>query len=68
MATAKEKLIHIIQDLDEESAQRLLDQIDDYLLQLSLENDREFMELVERIKDGKEELIPHDEVLKRYQP
>ena len=66
MSTAKEKLIKIIQDLDDDTAKKLLEEIDDILLQLELENDPEFMETVRRIESGEEELIPHEEVKKKY--
>jgi len=62
----KEKLIKIIQDLDDDTAKKLLEEIDDILLQLELENDPEFMETVRRIESGEEELIPHEEVKKKY--
>ncbi|RKX48366.1 MAG: hypothetical protein DRP38_04880 [Thermotogae bacterium] len=66
MSTVKEKLIKIIQDLDDDTAKKLLEEIDDILLQLELENDPEFMETVRRIESGEEELIPHEEVKKKY--
>ena len=66
MSTVKEKLIKIIQDLDDDTAKKLLEEIDDILLQLELENDSEFMETVRRIESGEEELIPHEEVKKKY--
>ena len=62
----KEKPIKIIQDLDDDTAKKLLEEIDDILLQLELENDPEFMETVRRIESGEEELIPHEEVKKKY--
>ena len=67
MSTVKEKLIKIIQDLDDDTAKKLLEEIDDILLQLELENDPEFMETVRRIESGEEELIPHEEVKKKYE-
>jgi len=66
VSTVKEKLIKIIQDLDDDTAKKLLEEIDDILLQLELENDSEFMETVRRIESGEEELIPHEEVKKKY--
>jgi len=66
VSTVKEKLIKIIQDLDDDTAKKLLEEIDDILLQLELENDPEFMETVRRIESGEEELIPHEEVKKKY--
>ncbi|MCD6463819.1 MAG: hypothetical protein J7L52_09060 [Thermotogae bacterium] len=64
MVTAKEKLINIIQNLDERVAEKLLEELDDILLQIELENDPDFMGTVRRVEAGEEELIPHEEVVK----
>jgi len=68
VSTVKEKLIKIIQDLDDDIAKRLLEEIDNILLQLELENDPDFMDTVRRLEVGEEELIPHEEVKKKYEP
>ena len=67
MSTVKEKLIKIIQELDDDTAKKLLGEIDDFLLQLWLESDPDFMETIHRIEVGEEELIPHEEVKKKYE-
>ena len=67
MSTVKEKLIKIIQDLDDDIAKRLLEEIDNILLQLELENDPDFMDTVRRLEVGEEELISHEEVKKKYE-
>jgi len=67
VSTVKEKLIKIIQDLDDDIAKRLLEEIDNILLQLELENDPDFMDTVCRLEVGEEELIPHEEVKKKYE-
>ena len=64
MSTAKEKLIKIIQDLDDDTAKKLLEEIDDFLLQLELENDPETLRAFEEAKEGKN-LIPHDKAMKK---
>ena len=67
MSTVKEKLIKIIQELDDDTAKKLLGEIDDFLLQLKLESDPDFMETIHRIEVGEEELIPHEEIKEKYE-
>ncbi|MCD6340661.1 MAG: hypothetical protein J7L51_01765, partial [Desulfurococcales archaeon] len=64
VSTVKEKLIKIIQDLDDDTAKKLLEEIDDFLLQLELENDPETLRAFEEAKEGKN-LIPHDKAMKK---
>jgi len=40
---AKEKLIKIIQELDDDIAEKLFEKVDDLLLQLEIENDPEVL-------------------------
>ena len=63
MISAKEKLIDKIRQIDEKTANRLLDEWDDILLQLELEADEEFLKDVEKARRG-EELIDHDQLKK----
>jgi len=63
MSTVKEKLIHIIQSLDDELAVRLLEEIEDILLQYELESDPETLKALREAKKG-ENLIPHEEAMK----
>ena len=55
MSTVKEKLIHIIQ--------RLLEEIEDILLQYELESDPETLKALREAKK-RENLIPHEEAMK----
>ena len=64
VSTVKEKLIKIIQDLDDDTAEKLLEEMDDFLLQLELENDPETLKAFEEAKKGKS-LIPHDKAMKK---
>jgi len=64
VSTVKEKLIKIIQEPDDDTAKKLLEEIDDFLLQLEIENDPETLKAFEEAKEGKN-LIPHDEVMKK---
>jgi len=64
VSTVKEKLIKIIQGIDDDTAKKLLEEIDDFLLQLEIENDPETLKAFEEAKEGKN-LIPHDEVMKK---
>ena len=68
MSEAKKKLIEIIQKLDDEVAERLLEEFDDILddimLEIELENDPELWETLKSIEDGTAELIPHEEVVR----
>ena len=43
MLNAKEKLIKIIQELDDDIAEKLFEKVDDLLLQLEIENDPEVL-------------------------
>jgi len=63
MSTVKEKLIHIIQSLDDELAVRLLEEIEDILLQYELESDPETLKALREAKK-RENLIPHEEAMK----
>jgi len=67
MSAVKEKLIKAIQKLDEETAKRLLDELDDILLEIELTNDPEFMNTVRSIENGTAKLTPHEEILKEFQ-
>ncbi|MCD6443072.1 MAG: hypothetical protein J7L28_03825 [Thermotogae bacterium] len=55
MSMVKERLIHIIQ--------RLLEEIEDILLQYELESDPETLKALREAKKG-ENLIPHEEAMK----
>lgn len=43
MLNTKEKLIKIIQELDDDIAEKLFEKVDDLLLQLEIENDPEVL-------------------------
>lgn len=64
MSAIKEKLINIIQNLDDKLAQRLLEELDDILFQYELENDPETLKAFKEAKEGKN-LIPHEEAMKQ---
>jgi len=65
MTKVKEKLIKAIENLNDELAQKLLDEWDDILLQLKLESDEEFLKDVEKARHG-EELTDHEDLEVRY--
>ena len=67
MSSVKEKLIEVIQSLDDDTAQKLLEELDDILLEIELQNDPEFMETIRRLEAGEEKLTPHEELLKELE-
>ncbi len=59
LTKVKEKLISAIVNLNEDMAQKLLEEWEDILLQLKLESDKEFLKDVEKARRG-EDLIDHE--------
>ena len=55
-----------VKELDDLTAQRLLDEWDDILLQIEIENDEETLKAFEEAKSGKN-LTPHEEVKRMLQ-
>ena len=63
MKSVKDKLIEKIERLDEKTAEKLLDEWDDILLQIELESDENFLSDVEKARRG-EGVIDHDQLKK----
>ncbi len=61
--SVKDRLIEKIKQLDEKTAEKLLDEWDDILLQLELESDEDFLNDVEKARKG-EGVIDHDQLKK----
>ncbi len=64
LTKVKEKLISAIVNLNEDMAQKLLEEWEDILLQLKLESDKEFLKDVEKARCG-EDLIDHETLKQR---